>query len=60
MLQAAGRMGGLVLEVENDTAKTGRFQPLEMRLSRAGEIRFDFASGVVGLVAIGHCSFSIR
>ncbi len=58
MLQAAGRVGGFILEVDRDAGESGQVQPLEMRVGGAREVRFDPADRLVGPVAIGHGLFS--
>ena len=41
MLQAAGRMRGLVLEIEVDILETWQFELNQMRVGRPIEIRLD-------------------
>ncbi len=54
VLEAAGGMAGLVLEIQINARETGQLQRNQVGVGRAVEIGFDLLDGVGHPIAIGH------
>ena len=54
MLETAGRMARLILEIEIDARKARQIERNEMRVGRAIEVGLDLVNGVGRPVAMGH------